>query len=196
MNTQNLQIQITGRHISVTDAIKEYAKKKLESIGIDFPRVISAHVILDVQKYRQSCEFVLTCSNHIHIEASEESDNMYASIDVCVDKLARQMRKYKTKIQRHHRDRKQKVVHVEEQVLSADGFDEHEEAQPKNIHKEKFEIKPMFTDEAVLQLELSPRQFLVFMDPSTDRVNVLYRRKAGNYGLIEASVPQAHSAGR
>jgi len=186
-----MQINITGRHVTVTEAMKEYAIKKLDSIGIDFPKVIDAHVILDVEKYRQRCEIILVCTNHIHIEAHEESDNMYASIDLCVDKLARQMRKYKTKIQRHHRSRKQQIVHIEEQVLSADGLDGHEEAEPAVVHKETFAVKPMFPDEAVLQLELSPRQFLVFLNPSTDSVNVLYRRKAGNYGLIEANLPRA-----
>ncbi|MBI4026294.1 MAG: ribosome-associated translation inhibitor RaiA [Verrucomicrobia bacterium] len=190
MNTHTMQIHVTGRHVTVTEAIKEYARRKLEAIGIDFPRVIDAHVILDVEKYRHRCEIILACANHIHIEANEESDNMYASIDLCVDKLARQMRKYKTKIQRHHRHRKQDVVHLEEHVLTADGLDVHEDAQPKVIHKETFAVKPMFPDEAVLQLELSPRQFLVFLNPQTERVNVLYRRKTGNFGLIEAAMPR------
>ncbi len=114
---------------------------------------------------------------------------MYASIDLCMDKLARQMRKYKTKIQRHHRHRKQQVMHIEEKVLSPEGMDGHETAEPQMIHKETFAVKPMFPDEAVLQLELSPRQFLVFLNPNTDQINVLYRRKNGHYGLIEANVP-------
>lgn len=188
LHTKDMQIQVTGRHVSVTEPIKEYARKKLVAIGIDFPRVIDAHVILDVQKYRHRCEIVVACTNHIHIEAHEESDNMYASIDVCVDKLARQMRKYKTRLQRHHTHRKQEIVHLEEHVLSAEGMDTNEETQPTVVHKERFEVKPMFTDEAVLQLELSPRQFLVYMNPETSRINVLYRRKTGNYGLIEADV--------
>ena len=188
MNTQNLQIHVTGRHIEVTDAIREYAQKKLESISIDFPKVMDAHVILDVEKYRHRCEIVLVCTQHIHIEAHEESESMYASIDLCVDKLARQLRKYKTKMQRH-RQRKQLVVHVNEDVLSAEGLHEREDSEPRVIHKEKFAVKPMYTDEAVLQLELSPKQFLVFLNPNTDQINVLYRRKTGNYGLIEAHLP-------
>jgi putative sigma-54 modulation protein len=186
-----MEVKVTGRHVTVTDPIKDYARKKLEAIGIDFPKVIDAHVILDVQKYRHICEIVLTCTNHIHIEADEESDNMYASIDLCVAKLSRQMRKYKTKIQRHHRHRKHQVVHVSKQILSAEGMDGHEEAEPKLIHKETHAVKPMFPDEAVLQMELSPKQFLVFLNPSTEELNVLYRRKAGDYGLIEAQRPRA-----
>jgi putative sigma-54 modulation protein len=191
MKNESMQINVTGRHLSVTEPIKEYARKKLESIGLDFPKIIDAHVILDVQKYRQICEIILTCTNHIHIEAEEVSENMYASIDVCVDKLARQMRKYKTKIQRHHRHRKQQVVHVSKQILSAEGLDEHEESEPKVMHKESFAVKPMYPDEAVLQLELSPKQFLVFLNSQTEELNVLYRRKAGDYGLIETQRPRA-----
>jgi putative sigma-54 modulation protein len=104
MSPSNATIHVTGRHVSVTDAIRSYAEKKIEGIEIDFPRVIDAHVILDVEKFRHRCEIVLTCTSHIRIEASEESDNMYASIDICIDKLARQLDKYKTKIQRHHRE--------------------------------------------------------------------------------------------
>jgi len=185
-----MQIHVTGRHVAVTEAIKDYARKKLDSIGLDFPRIIDAHVILEVQKYRQRCEVVLNCANHIRIEAEDESDDMYASIDLSVSKLTRQMRKYKTKLQRHQPHRKQKVMHLEEQVLSAEGLDEHEEAEPQVIHKETFELRPMFPDEAVLQLELSPRQFLVFLNPATDQVNILYRRKSGHYGLIEPNQPR------
>lgn len=188
MKHEKLDITVTGRHITVTDSIKEYALKKIEAIGIDFPKIIGAHVILDVQKYRHRCEIVLSCANHIHIEAEEESDNMYASIDVAVDRVARQMRKYKTKIQRH-RQGKRDIVHIEEHVLSAEGLDLHEDAEPKVVHKETFEVKPMFPDEAVLQMELSPRPFLVFLNSKTEQVNVLYRRKTGNYGLIEATLP-------
>lgn len=186
-----MEIKVTGRHVKVTQAMQDYARKKLEGIGIDFPKVIDAHVILDVNKYRHLCEIILTCTNHIHIEAIEESDDMYASIDVCISKLVRQMHKYKTKIQRHHRHRKHKVIEVTKQILSPEGLDQHEEAQPKIVQKETYAIKPMFPDEAVLQLELSPKQFLVFLNPSTEEINVLYRRKTGDYGLIEAHRPQS-----
>ena len=107
MSSPNTNIHITGRHVSITDAIRSYAEKKIEGIEIDFPRVIDAHVILDVEKYRHRCEIVLMCTSHIRIEADEESENMYASIDLCMDKLSRQLDKYKKKIQRHHREFKQ-----------------------------------------------------------------------------------------
>lgn len=181
----NMPIKVTGRHISITDAIKDYAEKKVEGLHLDYPRIIEAHVILDVEKYRHFAEVILICCNHITIEASAETSDMYASIDQVVDKIAQQMRKYKTKIMRQHRPRKQEVKHVEEQVLSIEGFQEHEESEPSVIHTERYPVKPMFVDEAVLQLEMSSRQFVVFLNAKSERVNVLYRRKDNDFGLIE-----------
>jgi putative sigma-54 modulation protein len=182
---KNLPIKVTGRHVTVTDAIKDYALKKVEGVHLDYPRIIEAQVILDVQKYRQTAEVVLHCCNHITIEASVESDDLYASIDQAVDKIVRQMRKYKTKIMRQHRPRRQEVTHIDEHVLSAEGLDLIEETEPNVVHTEKYPVKPMFVDEAVLQLEMSSRQFVVFLNAKSERVNVLYRRKDGDFGLIE-----------
>jgi putative sigma-54 modulation protein len=182
----NLPVKVTGRHVSITEAIKDYAVKKVEGLHLDYPRIIEAHVILDVEKkHRHFAEVVLICANHITIEASIETDDMYASIDQVIAKIARQMRKYKTKIMRQHRPRRQEVRHLEEHVLSVDGFDEHEESEPAVIHTEKYPVKPMFVDEAVLQLEMSNRQFVVFLNAKSEKVSVLYRRKSGDYGLIE-----------
>ncbi len=183
----NLPIKVTGRHVSVTDAIKDYATKKIEGLHLDYPRIIEAQVILDVEKLRHVAEVILHCANHITIEASDQTQDMYASIDNVVDKIARQMRKYKTKIMRTHRPRRHEVQHLDEQILSAEGLDDHEESEPTVVHNEKYPVKPMFVDEVVLQLEMSHRQFVVFLNAKTEKVNVLYRRKTGDYGLIEPS---------
>src|SRR5579862_7998938 len=181
----NLPIKVTGRHVSITDAIKDYAQKKVESLHLDYPKIIEAQIILDVQKYRHSAEIILHCSNHITIEASSETQDMYASIDEVVDKIAQQMRKYKTKIMRQHRPRRQEIKHVDEHVLSIAGFEEHADTEPAVVHTEKYPVKPMFVDEVVLQLEMSARQFVVFLNARTEKVSVLYRRKDGDFGLIE-----------
>ncbi len=181
-----MDITVTGRHVDVTLAIKDYAAKKLEHIGIDFPRILSAHFILDVEKYRHIAELILQCGNHITIEAREVSEDLYASIDKVVDKVTRQMRKYKTKIQ-NHRPRSATPIHVDEHVLT---HDLHEEpGTARVVRTEKFAIKPMYVDEAVLQMELSDNnQFLVFLNADTEKVNVLYRRKKGDYGLIQPTL--------
>lgn len=199
----NPPIQVTGRHVSVTEAMKEYCRRRLACLHLDYPKIIEVQIIMDVQKYRHTAEVILHCSNHITLEASAESDDMYASVDDVVDKIARQMRKYKTRLMRHHRPRKQTIRHVEEEVLRSESAEGPEEepgteiatktkaeaeahaSEPALMHSEKYRVKPMFIDEAVLQLKISSMQFLVFLNAKTDRVNVIYRRKNGDFGLIE-----------
>ena len=178
-------VKITGRHLQITDAINVYVTKKIESLHLDYPKIIEAHVILEVEKYRHSAEVVLVCSNHITIEACEECDDMYAAIDQVTDKVARQMRKYKTRLMRKHRPRKDVVQHLDEQVLHPEPIEDDEHLQHPVVRKERYPVKPMYVDEAVLQLEMSHRQFLVFRNARDSRVNVLYRRKGGDFGLIE-----------
>ena len=182
----NVPIKVTGRHVSVTEAIKDYAMSRIEHLHLDYPRIIEAHVILDVEKHRHFAEIILHCTNHITIEASEETDDMYASIDGVFAKIAQQMRKYKTKILRNHRPRGQSIRHIEEQVLELSAaFHEVEESEPEVIKTERYPVKPMFVDEAVLQIEMSSRQFVVFLNAKTEKVNILYRRKDDGFGLIE-----------
>lgn len=181
----NLPIQVTGRHVTVSEPMKEYAIKKVEGLHLDYPRIIEAHVILNVEKHRHHAEVILHCANHITIEASAETTDMYASIDHAMARIAQQMRKYKTKIMRQHRPRKGEVRHIEEQVLSLDGFELHEESEPKHVQTEQFPVKPMYVDEAVLQLEVSNRPFVVFHNAKNNKVNVLYRRSDSGFGLIE-----------
>jgi putative sigma-54 modulation protein len=182
----NVPVKVTGLHVSITEAIKSYAESKLENIHLDYPRIIDAQVILDVEKHRHSAEIILHCNNHITIEASHECDDMYAAIDGVVSKVARQMRKFKTKLLRSHRPRGQDIRHLEEKVLHVDeAFAEIEESEAQVIKTERYPVKPMFVDEAVLQIEMSNRQFVVFLNAKTEQVNILYRRKDNGIGLIE-----------
>ena len=196
-------VRITGRHLQITPAINDYVTRKIESLHLDYPKIIEAHVILEVVKYRHSAEVILVCSNHITIEACEETNDMYAAIDAAVDKICRQMRKYKTRLMKRHRPRKDIIKHLEEHVLepepvavdarngngngngAADHDDDGEEHHHPVVRSERYPVKPMYIDEAVLQLEMSTRQFLVFLNARTSRMNVLYRRNSGDFGLIE-----------
>ncbi len=206
----NPHVTVTGRHLAITAAINGYAERKIEGLHLDYPRIIEAHVILEVEKYRHRAEVVLVCCNHITIEASEESTDLYASMDQVMDKIARQMRKYKTRLLRQQRPhRNQSVRYLDEQVYQSDAFDKLEELaangyhddvaaakagpsapllEPEVIQMEKYPVKPMYVDEAVLQMQISERQFVVFLNAKTEKVNVLYRRKKGDYGLIQPVV--------
>ncbi len=187
----NVPIRITGRHMSITDAIRQYAQSKVEHIHLDYPRIIEVHVILDVTKHRHFAEIVLHCANHITIEADHECDDMYAAIDGVLAKITRQMRKYKTKMLRSHRPRKSDPKHFEQHVLHIDEtFESHEEAEPTHVETESVAVKQLFVDEAVLQLEMAAnRQFVVFLNAKTEKLNILQRRRNGGYGLIELVVP-------
>lgn len=187
-------VTVTGRHLAITEAIHDYAVKRVESLHLDYPRIIEAHVILEVEKHRRRAEIVLVCANHITIEASEECEDLYASLDGVASKIARQMRKYKTRLLRQHRPRGQESIrYLEERVYAAENFvepaptagSEGQHEEPVVVETERFPVKPMFVDEAVLQMEMSARQFLVFLNAKTEKVSVLYRRKKGDFGLIE-----------
>jgi putative sigma-54 modulation protein len=199
----NPPIQVTGRHVSVTEAMKEYCRRKIQSLHLDYPKIIEAQVILDVEKYRHTAEVILHCCNHITIEASAESGDMYASVDDVINKVARRMRKYKTRLMRKHRPRRQGIRHLEEQVLRWEWLEPpapsegpngtvslpepepDDSSEPSVVHTEKYPVKPMFIDEAVLQMEMSTKQFLVFLNAKSEKVSVIYRRKNGDFGLIE-----------
>jgi putative sigma-54 modulation protein len=191
----NLPITVTGRHVSITEAIRDHANSKLENIHLDYPKIIEAKVILDVQNYRHIAEVILYCANHITIEATTETDDMYASIDGTVSKIARQMRKFKTRMLQNHRPRKGKMRHLDEAVFASRiAHDDHadEEApeepdahEPVIVHQENIRIRPLFKDEAIMDLELSDRPFLIYHNADTDKLTVLYRRKDGDYGAIE-----------
>lgn len=191
MQTANAEppVKITGRHVAVTEPIREYAASRLGHLHLDYPRIIEAQFILDVEKHRHMAELILHCANHITIEASAETTDLYASIDEVTAKVAQQMRKYKTRLLRSHRPRKHEVKHFDEHVIDLDGFDHDHEPDPQVVKTEKYAIKPMFVDEAMLQMEMmKQKQFMVFLNPKTEQVSVLYRRKDGHFGLIEPTV--------
>jgi putative sigma-54 modulation protein len=183
----NVPVRITGRHLQVTEAIKAYVETKIDSLHLDYPRIIEAHAILEVEKYRQSCEIVLHCANHITIEAEAETPDMYSAIDGAVAKVAQQMRKYKTRLQRTHRTRQREDIHhIEDHILELPvDFQEAEASEPQIVQTERYPVKPMYVEEAVLQMEMSQRQFVVFLNAKSHKINILHRRKDGAFGLME-----------
>ena len=188
----NVPVRVTGVHLTVTEAIRDYVMSKVDHIHLDYPRIIEAHVILDVVKHRHSAEIILHCANHITIEADVECDDMYAAIDGVVAKITRQMRKYKTKMLRSHRPRRHEPHHFEEQVLQiGEHFEATEESEPTHLQTERHQVRSLFVDEAILQMELAAnRPFVVFVNAKTERLNILHRRKDGVFGLIEVTMPR------
>jgi putative sigma-54 modulation protein len=180
-------------HLTVTEAIRDYVISKVDHIHLDYPRIMEAHVILDVVKHRHRAEIILHCANHITIEADLECDDMYAAIDGVIAKITRQMRKYKTKMLRSHRPRRHQPQHFAEHVLEIGAdFELTEDSEAKHIQTEQHSVRSLFVDEAILQMELAAsRPFIVFLNSKTERINILHRKKDGVFGLIEVTVPNA-----
>jgi putative sigma-54 modulation protein len=183
----NLPIVITGRHLDITEAIRDYAHKKIEGLHLDYPRIIEAKVVLDVQHHRQIAEIILFCADHIVIEVKSTTEDIYASIDESISKIARRMRKFKTRLLKSHRPRKDgSIRHIEEKVIHAEAIHtEEEQVETSYVHNEKYKVRPLYTDEAIMDLELSDRPFVVFHNQASHKLAILFRRKDGDYGVIE-----------
>jgi putative sigma-54 modulation protein len=186
----NLPITVTVRHEQVTDALRDHAQKKIEGLHLDYPRIIEAKVILDVQKNRHIAEIILFCANHITIEAHTEGKDMYAALDETIEKIARRMRKHKTRLMKKHRPhRNESIRHLEEQYFDDSALDHPEGAEldpePFIVHPEKYSIRTMFKEDAIMQLELSERPFVLYKSARRGCLTLVYRRKDGEYAAMD-----------
>jgi putative sigma-54 modulation protein len=186
----NLPITVTVRHEAVTDSLRDYAQKKIEGLHLDYPRIIEAKAILDVQKNRHIAEIILFCANHITIEAHTEGQDMYAAIDETIDKIARRMRKHKTRLLKKKRPhRNDSIRHLDERYFRDEIIDHPEEAEhdpePFLVHPEKYRLKTMYKEDAVMELELSERPFVLYKSARRGCLTIIYRRKDGEYGAID-----------
>ena len=183
-----MNVKISGRHMELTDALRTYTETALKKIETHFDRVIEADVVLDIQKHRQIAEVNLV-ANGVRIHGKEASSDMYASVDAVITKLEKQIKKHKARIKSFQPRPARELGDYGHAILSLNdnGHDQEEDAAYKSreIRREKLPMKPMSVDEAVLQLELVDEPFLVFSNADTSRVNVLYAREDGTYGLIE-----------
>ncbi len=186
----NLPIVVTGRHVEITEAMRDYAHKKVESLHLDYPRIVEAKVILDVQQRSQTAEIILFCANHIVIEVKSTAEDIYAAIDESLSKIARRMRKFKTRMLKSHRPRKNgSIRHIEEKVYDEAFIEtEADHVEHSYVHHEPYRLRPLYPDEAIVDLELSERPFIAFHNQTTHKLAIVYRRKDGEYGIIEPDV--------
>lgn len=186
----NLPITVTVRHETVTDSLREYAQKKIEGLHLNYPRIIEAKAILDVQKNRHIAEIILFCANHITIEAHTEGQDMYAAIDDTIDKIARRMRKHKTRLLKKKRPhRNESIRYLEESFFTEDIIDHPEDSEhdpePFIVHPESYRLRTMYKEDAVMELELSDRPFVLYKSARRGCLTILYRRKDGEYASID-----------
>ena len=168
---------IIGRNIDITEGLKSAVQEKLGKLERYFTPETEIHVTLSVEKDRQKIEVTIPVKGNI-IRSEQVSSDMYVSIDLVEEVIERQLRKYKTKIV----NQQQAGGNFQKEFVE-DEFLEDEEVNI--IRTKKFGIKPMYPEDACVQMELLGHNFYVFRNAETDEVNVVYKRKGNTYGLIE-----------
>ena len=179
-----MQIAVTFRHMESSDPVRRYAEEKLSRVKKYIEAPIDAQVVLSVQKIVHRAEVTMVAKG-LTMKSVEETSDMYAAIDLMVDKIERQLKRYKEKLKKH-KNHTSVSRRVEKTVIAAPSVDEGSK-EPEIIRSHSFSVKPMSVEEAVMQMDLLDKDFLVFTDDRSEEMNVVYRRKDGNYGLI---VPQ------
>ncbi len=174
-----MEFRIVGKNIEVTEGLRSAVEEKIGKLEKYFTPETIAHVTLSVEKDRQKIEVTIPVKGNI-IRSEETSNDMYVSIDLVEEIIERQLKKYKSKLAD-----KTAAESFKQEYLEKDFMDDEE---IKIIRSKKFDIKPMYPEDACVQMELLGHNFYVFMNAETDQVNVVYKRKGNTYGLIEPEV--------
>ena len=169
---------IIGKNLDVTEGLKEAVESKLGKLERYFTPDTEIHVTLSVQRERQKIEVTIPVKGGI-IRSEQQSSDMYVSIDLVEEVIERQLRKYKNKLVAKH----QEGTNFTPSFYDAE--DTADDSDIKIVRTKKFGIKPMYPEDACVQMELLGHDFYVFCNAETDEVNVVYKRKNGSYGLIE-----------
>jgi len=175
-----MDISVTFRHMKPTESIRIYAEEKLSKIKKYLDAPIEAHVVLSVEKFRHIADVTLSV-NGILIKGIEETDDMYSAIDQVMDKLEAQVKKSRSKV-RNRRTEGRKG----ENTFELEESDEEDSLRldTPSIEVEKLVAKPIDLEEAAMQLSASQQDFLVFRNSRSEEINVIYKRKDGNLGLV------------
>ena len=177
-----MQIKVTFRHVDPSEAVKEYAREKVGKLKKYLDGPMEANLTLTVEKHRHEADLTLIASG-LKIHGRETTGDLFSAIDLVMDKLEKQVTRYRDKIKNLNRGNKR----ASERAYNIDVFEAQSVAEPspRVIKSKKLTAKPMDVDEAAMQLDLSQDGFLVFTNARTDTLNVIYRRGDGNFGLIE-----------
>ena len=171
-----MQIKVIAKNIELTEALKDMVQKKIKKLEKYFESDVEAKATLSVQKNSQIVEVTIPF-NGVILRSEESTSDMYKSIDLVESKLEGQIRKQKTKLARRK--------NVSLKFAQIESMDFKDADDGKVVKVKKFGVKPMDREEAILQMDLLGHNFFVFQDADTNKVNVLYKRKDGDYGLLE-----------
>lgn len=197
---EGYNISITGRNVLITDSMKDYAMEKISKIEKFNNRLIDVNVIMDIQKYEHRVEIILKVNNVV-ITSHASTKDMYASIDMAVDKIQRQLRKYKTRLQDYNnknlasidlnvsvlsQNADDDLAEINDEIESANNKALEEDYHPhKIIAKETKQLKTLTYDEAIMKLELSGQNFLHFRSEEENKLRCIYRKRDGNLAIID-----------
>jgi putative sigma-54 modulation protein len=176
-----MQTSATSKNLDPSEHLKSYVTEKLDRFDRLLDNPGEANVVLSVEKFRHIAEININ-GDRLNINGKEEINDMYSAIDMVMDKLEKQIKKSKQKIREHRTGSKNRS-----KGMAAPETEPVEEDTEKQVKVKYIEYKPMDVEEAIMQMDLVNGRFLVFTDARTDKVNVLYRRKDGHYGLIQPS---------
>lgn len=186
-----LTFNIRGENIEVTPAIREYVESKISKLERYFNNDMdaAANVNLKIYNDKRTKVEVTIPMKRLTLRAEERNDDLYAGVDAIVDKLERQIRKHKTKVNRKFRDREGVGLYFATAPATETGATAVEELEDELqiVRTKQFSLKPMDDEEAILQMNLLGHDFYIFTDAETDETNIVYRRKDGKYGLIETN---------
>jgi putative sigma-54 modulation protein len=177
-----MQVTVIGRHIEVTEPLRQYATEKFSRLEKYLPQGVQVVVTLAVVKKVHHFAEAVIKSNGLLIQASVETEEMYSAIDLLAEKIERRARKYKEKLVDHKRQT------GKAEAAAAETSYVPEDAIPQIIKIKQFDLKPMLPEEAVMQMELLDKDFFIFSNAGSGHISVIYKRKDGNVGLIEPSV--------
>lgn len=178
-----MQITVVGRHLDATEALKQYATERFQKLEKYLPGNCQANIMLSVVKKIHHIADASIKADGILIQASEETSEMYSSIDLLYEKIHRRVRKYKEKLTDHKHQ-----TGISGLANAAPAAPHPEDRIPQIIRTKRFDLKPMLPEEAVMQMELLDKPFYIFANATNGHVSVIYRRKDGNVGLIEPAV--------
>ncbi|MDQ7032689.1 MAG: ribosome-associated translation inhibitor RaiA [Desulfonauticus sp.] len=175
-----MEIKFNFKNFEPSEHLKNYAQTRFSKLSkyISDKDNLKLEVNFEVEKYRHIIEAILTAKN-LHISAKEEHEDMYASVDLVLDKLEAQVKKLREKAKSKHRNK------VRMDVIQ---FNKEDKKGPVIVETDHFEPKPMSVEEAALQLDTLNYEFLVFLNAEEERINVIYKRKDGNFGLIDPGI--------
>ncbi|WP_458411870.1 ribosome hibernation-promoting factor, HPF/YfiA family [Schinkia sp. CFF1] len=179
-----MKFNIRGENITVTPAIREYVEKKIGKLERYFEQKPTSDVNVNLSVYNNEQKIEVTIPmTYLLLRAEENHVDMYAAVDLVVNKLERQIRKHKTKVNRKLRQAEEAPKY---DFTEVNGNDDLSEEDFEVVRNKRFDLKPMDSEEAILQMNMLGHNFFVFVNAETNSTNVVYRRNDGKYGLIEA----------